>query len=382
MPTYARRMAFRPQRAAAGGVFTIAILAVGVYLATKPAPKEPEKAPAPPAPAAASPTPKVPALSNPDIRFGVSEIPTKAPGTFRLTTWNIENLFDDKDDPANNWGDELASTKPQAHRDAAGAAIKRLDPDVLALEEIESADALKWFLADQKLSEIYPHIVSLDAGDGRGIEQAVISKFPLSGARNWPDRTLSDKHPDLLSDGKPNPDFDKPIKMARSPLVVDVTVPGSFAGTGKPYVLTLMVIHSKSGRGYAFQREAEARRLVELVKELTKENPARNLAVLGDFNARKVDLSFQTYTSVDPSGGGLFDVFGDVNPGDPRVQSHVTNRIIDHILLNQAAKPEFIGSSRFVYAMPLPPSNPFDAPKPAGYASDHLPVSIDLKPVD
>jgi hypothetical protein len=65
------------------------------------------------------------------------------------------------------------------------------------------------------------------------------------------------------------------------------------------------------------------------------------------------------------------------------VQSHVTNRIIDHILLNKAARPELVPSSRFVYALPLPPrTNPFDGPKPPGYVSDHLPVSIDLKPVD
>lgn len=373
-------MAFKPQRVAAGGFFTLAIVIVAVYLANKPAPKE-KGTDAKPA-SANSVVTRTPVLSNPDIRFGVSEIPAKAPGTFRLTTWNVENLFDDKDDPSNTWGEEPTSTKPQAHRDAAGAAIKRLDPDVLALEEIESLEALKWFLDDQKLADIYPHVVSLDAGDGRGIEQAVISKFPLSNPRNWEDRTLADKHPDLLSDGKPNPDFEKPIKMARSPLVVDVQVPGSFAGTGKPYMLTLMVLHAKSGRGYAFQREAEARRLVEIVKEMSTDDPKRNLVVLGDFNARKSDLSFQTYTSVDPSGGGLFDVFGDVNPGDPRVQSHVTNRIIDHILLNPAARTELVSGSRFVYAMPLPPSNPFDAPKPVGYASDHLPVSIDLKPVD
>ncbi len=32
-------------------------------------------------------------------RFGQAEAPAKEAGTFRLTTYNIENLFDDVDDP-------------------------------------------------------------------------------------------------------------------------------------------------------------------------------------------------------------------------------------------------------------------------------------------
>ncbi len=374
-------------KAAAGGIFTILIGLVVVFLLSKPGTSNPQNVQKDTPAAATTSAPRAastgPVMSNPDIRFGVSVIPVKAPRTFRLTTWNIENLYDNKDDPSNNWPDEPKSEKPKEHRDAAGAALRLIDPDVLALEEVESLDALKWFLADQKLTDVYPHVASLDAGDGRGIEQAVISKFPISNIKNWPDHTLRTKHPELLSDNKPNPDSGKPIRMARSPLSVDVTVPGSFAGTGKPYVVTLVVIHAKAGRGYAFQRDAEADRHLEMITELSKGNAGRNVVVLGDFNAKKNDPSVLIYTSSEPGSGGLFDVFGDVNPGDPKVQSHVTNRIIDHILLSPAIKPELVPGSRFVYALPLPPqSSPFDGPKPAGYASDHLPVSIDLKPVD
>lgn len=352
----------------------------GLLLSRRPTPTPtPTPAPAPaPAPQSSAPSPQssspTPAPAKP---FGLAEPPAKPAGTFRLATWNIENLYDDRDDPTNPWPEELASTKPAAHLDAAGAAIRTLDADVLALEEVESLDALNWFLKGQKLDAVYPFVASLDAGDGRGIEQAVISRFPLSNPRTFPDRALGPDSPPTLSDGSANPDAGKPLKMARSPFVVDVTVPESVTG-GKPYTFTMFVIHAKAGRGYAFQRELEAAKHLELIAGLTKEDPKRNLVVLGDFNGRKSDASVSAYAA-----GGLSDLFGDVKISDPKFQTHVTNRIIDHLFVNAAMKPEVLPEGRFVLAMPLPARDaPFNGPKPAGYASDHLPVAVGVRPVD
>jgi hypothetical protein len=376
-------------KAAAGGILTL-IVGLVVYLLTqKPAPTPTKDKPATTAAAAsrssaatverASPAPSVTAQGA-DLPFGSATLPTKGKGHVRVVTWNIENLYDNADDPGNRWPEELSSEKPKAQRDAAGAIIRRLDADVLALQEVESEAALRWFLDEQELTEIYPHVVSLDAGDGRGIEQAVISKFPLSNAKTWADRSLPAAHPATLADGKPNPDAGKPLRMARSPLAVDVTVPGSYAGgpSGKPYLFTLLVVHAKSGTGYKFQREAEAARHVGIVEDLMRGNPARNVVVLGDFNARKRDLSVQIYL-----GEGWMDVFGDVSPGDPRFQTHSTNRIVDHIFVSPTMTPELVAGGRFVYAVPLPPKeNPFEGPKPPGYVSDHLPVGVEVRAVD
>jgi endonuclease/exonuclease/phosphatase family metal-dependent hydrolase len=137
-------------------------------------------------------------------------------------------------------------------------------------------------------------------------------------------------------------------------------------------------VHAKSGREFAFQREAEAARHVGIVEDLMRGNPARNVVVLGDFNARKRDLSVQIYL-----GEGWMDVFGDVSPGDPRFQTHSTNRIVDHIFVSPTMTPELVAGGRFVYAVPLPPKeNPFEGPKPPGYVSDHLPVGVEVRAVD
>jgi endonuclease/exonuclease/phosphatase family metal-dependent hydrolase len=140
----------------------------------------------------------------------------------------------------------------------------------------------------------------------------------------------------------------------------------------------MLVVHAKSGRPYAFQREAEAVRHMEIVGDLMRANPARNLLVLGDFNARKGDLSVQMYRAE-----GWEDAFGDVSLGDPRYQTHVTNRIIDHVFLSPGMLPELVPTGRFVYALPLPPrEQPIEGPKPPGYVSDHLPVGVEVKAVE
>lgn len=312
--------------------------------------------------------------SGPYMPYGTRDLPAKAKGTIRLATYNIENLYDDKDDPTNSWAEELSSTKPAAHRKAAADAIKAIDADVLALEEVESREALEWFLKGDGLDKLYPYVVSLDAGDGRGIEQSVISKFPLSGEKNWIRAALKGTQPESFPSGQKNPDAGKPMVMHRSPLAVDVTISADAAG-GKPYAFTMLVVHCKSGRDYGFVREAEAAKHVELVAELEKGKPSRNVVVLGDFNARKVDASVQAYTA-----GGLVDAFAGVRPGDPMFQTHASNRIIDHVLVNKAMAHELTGV-KFVYAMPVPDGGP-SAAKPDGYASDHLPVFVDIKPVD
>jgi len=306
--------------------------------------------------------------------YGSRDVPSKAKGSIRLATFNIENLYDDKDDPSNPWSEELESTKPSDHRKAAADAIRAISADVLALEEVESKAALDWFLKSEGLDSLYPHVVSIDAGDGRGIEQSVVSKFPLSNPTNWINAPLKGTHPASLPSGQSNRDAGKPLVMHRSPLAVDVTVPAAVAGS-KDYVFTMLVVHCKSGRDFGYMREAEATKHVELVDNILKSNPKQNIVVLGDFNARKIEPSLQVYFNA-----GFSDPFGGLRPGDPQFQTHVTNRVIDHILLNANMKPEF-ANVRFVYAMPLSDSG-FTAPKPSGYASDHLPVFIDLRPVD
>ncbi len=311
-------------------------------------------------------------------KFGLEKAKERTPGTIRVATYNIENLFDDKDDPAlSGRYEDKDMTKAEPAMQAGAAAIKAIDADVLALQEVESKEALLWF-RDRFLTDMgYEHVASIDAGDERGIEQSVLSRFPIVEVKNWAGMDLGGEHPENWG-SQTNNRAGQPIKYHRSPLVVDVQAPGDTGmvagGVGRaaaaPYTLTLVVSHHKSGRDGEYWREKEAAKTVELLGAMQKERPERNIVWLGDFNAILSDASMKLITQA-----GWYNVFADGQKGpgernDPAIITHASGRIIDHILLNPAARHEYVASSAFVFGTPVRGKN--------GYASDHNPVVIDL----
>lgn len=311
-------------------------------------------------------------------RIGSAQPKAKAPGTIRLATYNFENLFDDRDDPSLSGREEDAkATKPEAHQRALGETLRRLDADIVACQEIESFDALIEFREKHAKGLGYRFVQSIDVGAERGIEQAVLSRFPIVHAEVWPVMDLDGVQPATI-DGKPNEQVGKALESRRSPLVVTVRVPALEQG-GKAYELTLVVVHHKSGRAFDFWREAEARTFAGTVREMQRAEPGRNIAVLGDFNSTAEQAPLRVYSET-----GLSSVLSGHGDTDAGYISHASGRRIDHILVNEALKHEVVLGSEFVLATPqLRPEEDWrTAPKPAGYASDHLPVVVDLRPVD
>lgn len=316
------------------------------------------------------------------VPFGERDAVAKPAGTIRVATYNVENLFDDQDDP--DLAGDLEMEKPETEREALARVIRAIDADVLALQEVESLEALLWF-RDGYLSGMgYEYVTSLDAGDGRGIENSVLSRFPLRDERVWLGYELGGVHPEMYGD-RPNRDAGKPIEFRRSPLRVTVDVPAAVVaermGTdgAEVYSLTLFVVHHKSGgRASAYWRELEAEKTIGLVREFEVENPGANVLVLGDFNSRVVDRTLQLYLEA-----GFRDPFEGRIRSDPAIQTHASNRRIDFVLFNDAATGELAGRP-FVLGTPMRPagSDWNTTPAPEGYASDHLPVVVDLRPVD
>lgn len=317
--------------------------------------------------------------SDPRLRIGVPNAKPRTPGTIRLATYNVENLFDDKDDPAltGRWDDKDMAKPPEQKR-AVADAIRRIDADILALQEVESYDALVEF-RDEYLKDMgYDHVASLDAGDERGIETSVLSRFPLKDTTIWLHEPLQGEHPETLGT-RANEWAGKPLVFHRSPLRVTVEVPAEAAGGGAPYELTLFVLHHKSGSQYGYWREAEARRVIELAAEFEETSPGANIAILGDFNAEFQDDSVWMYIQA-----GYQDLFRDRNVADPRTHTHASNRAIDLILFNRNLAPEIVKESRFILATPqfLEDEDWRTLPKPPGYASDHCPVAVDIRTRD
>jgi len=307
-------------------------------------------------------------------RYGLSKAPEKSEGAFRITTYNIENLFDDVDDPTLSDRDEdIDDTKPEHQLIAVARAIHKLDSDVICMQEIESLDALMWF-KDKYLSDMgYDHVISLDAGNSRGIENAVLSRFPLSNPELWIGKELGGVHPEKYGSGK-NFLAGEKLAFRRSPLKLDVNIPAM--GDEDAWTLTLFVVHHKSGRYSQYWREAEAKMITKFAHDVETEYPERAIMVLGDFNAQLRDESVKIYMK-----NGFHDIFANSNMSGRKIITHESNRRIDLILANKAASGYVVKDTAFVLGTASRPEgvdwrmmDTFE-----GYASDHYPVSVDLE---
>jgi len=328
----------------------------------------------------AAPQAQQPARSTdrgPSQRYGVAKAPAKTPGAIRIGTYNVLNLFDHVDDPKlTGEFDDLPMATSDDRCRAMAAAIRELNADVLALQEVESLEALTWFRDTYLKGLGYDHIASIDVGYFRGVEQSVLSRFPIVETRIWPDARL-DRVRRSGTGWSDVPRDERNFKHQRSPLMVTIAV-------NDDYRLTLLSIHHKAGRDFNHHREAEALHNVEVIRELLKEDPSRNIVLAGDFNCAPWDKSMRVYLEA-----GFIDTLSHRSTqrdSDESAQyrTHESVRVLDYILLNSAAHREFVIGSAFVLGT-LHPGDDYnyrtDTP-PKGYASDHYPVAIDLMPKD
>lgn len=313
------------------------------------------------------------------MRVGQPEANPRTPGTIRMAAYNIENLFDSRAGGAKPGVQPSAMRdKPEAHKRAVADAIRAIDADILALQEVGSIEALLWFRDEHLQGMGYDHVVSLDSGDSRGIEQSILSRFPVTSATVWPHLPLGGVHPPMYGD-QPNRNAGEPLMGRRSPLLATVEVPATAFGadaSAPSYDMTLLVVHHKSGRWDGYWREAEAREFARRLREHEERNPGVRLAVLGDFNAQMNEEPLRIYREA-----GFHDVFH-WSERTSKTLTHASDRAIDFILVNGALRRDLVDNSQFVLATPLLPREADwrTTPPPAGYAADHMPVVMDLKP--
>ena len=325
--------------------------------------------------------PKPKAKRPPGVYYGFKEAPTKQKGAVRLAAYNVENLFDGVDDPKlSGEVDDLKERTSEDRLQALAKAIKALDADILALEEVESEECLRWF-RDTYLKDLgYEHLASKDVGYSRGVEQSILSRFPLEAVEVRPDEDLSD----VKRDGKgfaekpTKPGAEQGQRFQRSPLIADVRVTPD-------YLLRVIVVHHKAGGlEFAYQREAEALQVTEWVQEAQVKDEHINLVVLGDFNAQPSHKTAKIY-----SDGGLVGAydFRDRSRKDMKdaYTTHASGRPIDYIMASPGLSEDFVNSSFFVLGT-MHAGDDYDWRKgeepPKGYASDHYPIAIDFTPDD
>jgi endonuclease/exonuclease/phosphatase family metal-dependent hydrolase len=179
---------------------------------------------------------------------------------FRLATFNIENYLN------------APSGRRHAKSPAAQAKVRdsilAIKPDVIALEEMGSTNALLDLQTNLKASGLDLPFWDEIAGVDTNIHVAVLSRFPIIARR--PHTTES-----FLLDGRC-------LFVSRGFAELDIQV-------NPRYTFTLIAAHLKSRRPSAIADEEEwryeeATALRKVIDARFAQDPAQNFAVVGDFN--------------------------------------------------------------------------------------------------
>lgn len=236
---------------------------------------------------------------------------------FSLAGMNLENFFDDEDDPAMK--EDIVTTEAFQNRmKKISMAIRDYMrfPDVIGTIEVENLAVLKKLadkinadaVADKQTNPKYEAYL-IDGNDGRGIDVGFLVK---SSRVKVIDVTQIGKEEKFKTpDGKDENLHDRP------PLMLQATIDD--AKTGKPFAFTVVVNHLKSflgvddpkdgGARVRLKRELQAEFLAKMVNERQKLNPNERIVLLGDFNAYQFN-------------DGIGDIIGTIK-GTPAAKTEV-----------------------------------------------------------
>jgi endonuclease/exonuclease/phosphatase family metal-dependent hydrolase len=276
-------------------------------------------------------------------------------GTFRVATYNVENYLD-----------QPTESRPHVKTPEAKVeireSIKAVNPDVIALEEMGTTNALLELRASLKADGLDFPFWEYIQGFDTNIHVAVLSKFPIVARRPHTNEFF-------LLDGKR-------FAVKRGFAEVDIQAAPDFT-------FTLIAAHLKSHlvtpeADEAEERLSEARVLRGIIDTRLGKNPNARLIVLGDFNDTKDSDSTKEII-----GHGKFRLTdtrpaernGDNAPGEPPYfeprnvtwtyffGSKDTYSRIDYILISPAMKNFWRADETFVPKIPN-----------WGVGSDHRPI--------
>jgi endonuclease/exonuclease/phosphatase family metal-dependent hydrolase len=275
--------------------------------------------------------------------------------TFRVATYNVENYLDQPTESRHFIKSAEAKAKIRE-------SIKAMNPDVIALEEMGTTNALLELRASLKADGLdfpfWEHVSGADTN----IHVGVLSKFPIIA-----------RHPhtndEFLLDGKR-------FRVSRGFAEVEIQAATNFT-------FTLIAAHLKSRvpspvADQADERLAEAKVLRGIIDEHFKTSPDAKLVVLGDFNDTKDSDSIKEII-----GRGKFKLAdtrpaernGDNAPGQPPYfeprnvawtyfyGADDTYARMDFILLSPAMARDWVKAGTYIPTIPN-----------WGIGSDHRPI--------
>ena len=268
-----------------------------------------------------------------DNKQNVSDI---SPKTIRIGTYNVQDLFDEFDDPALFDG---PPAKPEK-LEALAEIILKFDCDILALQEVENIEFLERFNSEY-LNGKYSEVILEEGSDPRGIDVAILSDLPILSRKSFSDRILKSDSEKVL--------------FPRKVLAVNFISPDN-------EIWTFITVHLKAGPDFKSceSRISEARAIAEICRDEGYVNffGKGRVILAGDLNSEPSSEAVRILKGVP---------FSDPARDLPQRATHKSGKTFDYILLSPDADYEYIVGSIEIFHYSL-----------SKKASDHFPVTCEI----
>ncbi len=275
--------------------------------------------------------------------------------TLKILSWNVEHFVDQFDNPYTNNSREDVGSQMEGRETLLVQALRKADADVVVLQEFEHIQYLRK-IANDSLPEMgYRFFADHESPDWY-MNVVVMSRVPLGIVYGYGSVTT----PTVYKDEETGEEkIETQNHLNTRMWSVDVLV-------DEDYSFLLTGLHLKAGRGR--RNEAMRKGQIQFLKgqfeRFARENPDRNMLVVGDFNCTPESEEFQllldgnsTVTFLDNLPDSVFSHPAD----DPKWR-------IDHILPNTNMQAELVEGSLQV--------NYFFEVETQRSLADHLPLTV------
>ncbi|HEY0428073.1 MAG TPA: hypothetical protein VGC76_09860 [Pyrinomonadaceae bacterium] len=292
-----------------------------------------------------------------------SAMPLPTDRQFTIAGMNLENFFDDEDDPSIK--EEVVTTEAFEKKLKKISTVIRAyiqSPDIIGTVEVENLAALKRLakkINDDAAAAGKPNpkyeAYLVDGNDGRGIDVGFLVKSA---------RVNVSEVKQLGKDEKfKNDKGEEEILNDRPPLLLRATIDDQ--KTGKPFAVTIIVNHLKSFLGIEtervrIKRKMQSEFLARYVQGRQKADSNERIILIGDFNAFQFndgigDIIGTIKGAPAPKEQVLFASEDLVNPDltdlvdkiqEPQRYSYVYDgnaQVLDHFLISETLKKYLAG---------------------------------------
>jgi len=251
----------------------------------------------------------------------------------KIGCYNVENLMDVWDDPYTD--DEQTPVKQYKEINAVAKLIDQVDPDIMAISELENEGVLRSVVHEFLVDKGYNYVTSSMTNDGRGVRLGLISRKPIISV-------TSHRFQDLR-----HPDSNKRYRFARDLFYIKIQATPT-------RVLHVFAVHLKSMRDSTDDpksehwRSAEAIGARRIIGDVLKAEPDAWVVMLGDFNSVPDSPSLKII--LEPTAPGapfLVDTYASV-PAKDRI-TYLPSKYrsnIDYILASPALASRLVKDSQ------------------------------------